>query len=173
MRINNVTNYEFASWGQVILHFFAILLTLILFASGVVQFGYSIISFFEKNDLICFINNILYSFELFFMAPIPFLIIFAHKNNIKRAFPNLINKENGLPIDPIDERIAKKTFISSIIGILITSILKFFIDILHDYKEFEISWQFFAIIVSIFLFLIILIFYFKLLSTKYDNENIT
>jgi ABC-type uncharacterized transport system YnjBCD permease subunit len=180
--ISKKSNFNRIGFFQIISQTFAGIMTFIVTLSGIWFFVVSFKDFFCANkDFYILIKGLLSSFEMLFMAPIPFLIIFSHKRNIQRAFSELIPVVQQREIAFTDTH-AKKLFVSSIIGVLITFILKQIIDILpHELTGninksplFELLsnnfWIGFIVIGMLFLFLIILIYYYKLLSTKHEDR---
>jgi hypothetical protein len=104
-------------------------------------------------------HKVLNSFEFFFMAPIPILVI----GTINRYASLLIGEEkNSIDHENSLEISAKKTFISSIIGICITSFLEF---ILGNFEEGLTATQQQYIFSGIMMgFIILLCLYYKMLS---------
>mgnify|MGYP006870824391 CR=1 FL=1 len=110
-----------------------------------------------------FVKNTLTSFELLFVAPIPILIVFAFKTIMVKIFPTQFDETEFDPKNLLRLDLAKKTFISSIIGILSTFILSIFLQN-NNFDEYEVKK------VLLFLgFLIILIIYYKILSAHAED----
>lgn len=101
------------------------------------------------------IKKCLTSFELLFIAPIPILVVFAFKTIIGKTYPDIFNKAEEVPENTLQLVLAKKTFISSIIGVLSTFILGMFIK--DGNVELEKT-------ILFLVFLFILIIYYKFLS---------
>jgi len=109
----------------------------------------------NKFDPEILIRKCLTSFELLFIAPIPILIIFAFRTIISKTYPDIFNKVEEAPENTLQLVIAKKTFISSIIGLLATFLLGIFIN--SEKIEFVKT-------ILLLSFLLLLIVYFKFLS---------
>ncbi len=101
------------------------------------------------------IKKCLTSFELLFIAPIPILVVFAFKSIISKTYPNIFNKAEEAPENTLQLVLAKKTFISSIIGVLATFTLGIFLS--EEPIEMGKTVLFLG-------FLLILIVYYKFLS---------
>ena len=169
--------YNRISFYQIVSQNIAALISFILIIFGAIVFCKSIFDYcFANSDsalkFYSLLKGLLSSLELFFMAPIPFLIVFSHRRNINQAFADLRPvQRSGIDLDEIK---AKKGFISSLIGILSTFILSMFFEILSNNPESieiisnEHFWRIFSIICMLFLFLTVLIIYYKLL---YDKES--
>jgi ABC-type multidrug transport system fused ATPase/permease subunit len=110
------------------------------------------------------------------MAPIPFLIIFSQRTNVIKVFGEFLEPIQQEAKFNLTEDKAKKGFISSLIGVVSTFILSYFIEILKngsDLGKFISSsyfWNFFSLLTLLFLFLIILIYYYQYLSNHIDKE---
>ena len=174
-------NFNRISLFQILSQYIATIISFILILLGSYYFLASLLSYFQSkanhSEFYTLVKGLLSSFELFFMAPIPFLIIFSHRRNISQAFADILPVQNAR-VD-LDEVKAKKGFISSIIGILSTFILGIFFEFFSKTSEkssenqmFETHfWYCFIIISMLFLFLTILILYYKLLSNHDEKKG--
>lgn len=185
--LSRLGQYKRIGLFQILSQYLAGLLSFALILVGCYYFYDSIKSYYfpvnackflsnSKPDFYVLIKGILSSFELFFMAPIPFLVIFSHRRNINQAFSDIrpVIQKTALDLDEIK---AKKGFISSIIGILSTFILGIFFEYFSKNDEdrfvlFETNfWPCFMMVCLLFLFMIILILYYKLLSNHEDKNG--
>ena len=145
---------------QTISEFISIIAYFAFIVLFIIQFSYAVLSFFQNgfnSELL--IKKCLTSFELLFIAPIPILIIFAFRAIMTKMFPIYFNKTEDAGVKLLTLDLAKKTFISSIIGVLATYILGVF---LSD-EAFEIGKT-----ILFLAFLITLIVYYKFLA---DHTN--
>jgi len=110
-----------------------------------------------------FVKSALTSFELLFLAPIPILIVFAFKAIMIKIFPGFFKEPEDDPKNLLKLDFAKKTFISSMVGVLATFILGVFLN-----ENFQDLWSILRVLLFLG-FLLILIFYFKLLSAHADE----
>ncbi|MBK6544586.1 MAG: hypothetical protein IPG12_04860 [Saprospiraceae bacterium] len=163
---NNLQDNNFKKAKATILAFFQTLSELISILSYLVfnvvfvilfflAIRYHLFSNFEPE---VFIKKALTSFELLFVAPIPILIVFAFKAIMVRIYPSYFNEPEDDPKNLLKLDLAKKTFISSIIGVLATFILGIFLS----QTTFDL-WSIYKILLFM-VFLLILIIYYKILS---------
>lgn len=128
---------------------------------------------FEFNELI---RGILSTCELFFISPILILIVASFKKFISKIYPLEIKMHPNEVKCLISENLAKKTFISSLIGITSTFLLGQFISIFSQFKSidtinnFEFSLGFISILILSLLFLLILIFLYKFVSNHKEVD---
>ena len=175
------------SFFQMIAQYLAGIISFGLILIGAYYFFFSVFNYFQPfldsssanssnsyPEFYSLIKGLLSSFELFFMAPIPILIIFSHRANIDIIFYDFLPKQNKPFLSDVK---AKKGFISSIIGILSTFILGVFFDFFSKDSSnrnalFEKHfWYWFIIIISLLIFLAILIFYYNLLSNHKEDKT--
>ena len=122
----------------ILFEYLAILQLGVTLAFGILQFFTGIGKFFlegdmpsghERFDFELLIRNFLTAFEIFFLAPLPILIVASVKPLIFRLYPQTakatVLSRFGDMITEID---AKKTFISSLIGVTSTFFLGQLID---------------------------------------------
>lgn len=177
--IARIDNFRRISTFQIISQSIAGVLSFSLTIFGTYYFIHSIVKYCfpacqENPEFYSLIKDLLASFELFFMAPIPFLIIFSHKHNIDVVFYDIIPNQRKVFLD---ETSAKKGFISSIIGIISTFTLGVFFEFFskENNKRNELFenhfWYCFIMICMLFIFLTILIFYYKHLSNHEDKNG--
>jgi len=159
----------------------AIFLFSIILIFGLVEFLWSIKHFFSPLkdhkifDFDDFIKGLLSSFEIFFLAPIPLLIIASFKRIVIKMFPVDVKIHPSITKDMISEIDAKKTFISSLIGVTSTLILGQFIEIISwnridSGSNFSVATDFFFILILSIAFLFIQIFLYSILS-KFPKEK--
>lgn len=134
-----------------------------------------VVAFAFFGNIYDFLKELLHSLEILFIAPIPILIIYSYKKYVLALF-----NSNGSSDDSsynIFEKIfnsneAEKAFITSIIGITSTFILGLFIELLSVKNdggnsinvELLVSNDFILTIVLAFVFLIIQLILFKLIT---------
>ena len=115
------------------------------------------------------------SFEIFFLAPIPILIIASFKRIIVKMFPLNIKMHPFETKDMISEEIAKKTFISSLIGVTSTFLLGKFIEIISlvpeesSYSNFTLSYDYVYLLILALVFLLLQIFLYLILSKSHKE----
>lgn len=125
-----------------------------------------------------FVKNLLSSFELLFIAPIPLLVVFSFKRYIIKMFPLEIHLSQLERDHLMDEVVAKKIFISSMIGVIATFTLGLFIEAMStdhhpDHTFLTITSTpliSILVIVLMMLFLLILIYYYKVLSNHHAEK---
>ena len=116
---------------------------------------------FDFEELV---KKSLSSFELLFVAPIPILVIYAFRTTMTRIYPGFFKDPEDDPKNMLQLGDAKKTFISSMIGVLAIFILGQFFEI-HNFLMYD-----FVKITLLFTFLVILILYYKLLSDHSEHS---
>lgn len=152
-------------WAQFILEFLAFIgFVIISFFSLKKIVYYSWTSLSPSNndfDISYFISKIISYVELLFLAPLAYLIINGFLRIIFARYPNVFSKE---AIDPNKFK-AKYFFISSLLGVIATSMVKIIIGTPLNFLTWK-SFFFcagFPIIAHIIVFFVILKFY-KILS---------
>lgn len=167
----------------IIFEYFSILLFSVILLFGFFKFISSIFAFFfndHKFDYEAFTTNILSAFELFFLSPIPLLIIASFKGVIIKMYPNNVKVHPTIASDMIKEMDAKKTFISSLIGVTSTFILGQFIESLTASGDkngnsitssFNATRDYFVLIVLAIVFLVILIVLYYILTSHREEKE--
>lgn len=119
----------------IIFEFIFILLFGLTICFGIYEFFFAIWEFVHgaeatgegshkgKGDFEALLRGILSAFEIFFLSPIPLLIIASFKGIIIKMYPIDVKIHPTATKDMIQELDAKKTFISSLIGVTSTLLL--------------------------------------------------
>lgn len=160
----------------------SIILFTIILIFGLLEFIQCIQHFFFKTsghvkyDFQDFIKGLLSSFEIFFLSPIPLLIIASFKRIIIKMYPIDVKVHPVITKDMISEIDAKKTFISSLIGVTATFILGQFIETTNidsnqPVSKIVISNGFFLFLILTIVFLVILIFLYYILSKTHEEKK--
>jgi len=153
----------------------AIILMCALFAIGFIDIS---LSFMQFRHPYSFLRELLHSLEILFIAPIPVLIVFSFRKLIILSFPPKIvedAKPEGQNIieklfdTHVNEDIAKKAFISSIIGVMSTYLLGIFIKLLTPNEEqvssmLHVSHDFINILAFYLLFILAMILLYFMIS---------
>lgn len=158
----------------------SILIFLIILLFGISEFILTVFHFFDRShkdtflEFPPFVKGLLSSLEIFFLAPIVLLIISSFKRIIIKMYPLNVKIHPTESLDMINEMDAKKTFISSLIGVTSTFILGQLIESLTTgsaAKEFQASKDFYFILLLSIAFLIIQIVLYSILSSHHSDEK--
>ena len=145
--------------------FFALILLL-----GIFEFLLAIFHFIfpilgtKRFDITLVLKGIFGTCEFFFISPIPLLIVATFKKLFTKIYPRDFKVSDIEKKALISENTAKKTFISSLLGVTSTFILSQFIILLQDSKG-NILMLFLVLI-----FQLILVYLYKVVSDHQDTE---
>jgi uncharacterized membrane protein YqhA len=146
----------------------AVLLFIPLLITGFYEFVMSFYKFLNGHDAVGLLTDLLHSFEFFFLAPLPLMVVYSFRDYILTVFP----LENGSKTAEIEKsaitpEVAERAFIGSLIGASSTFLLSKIIDLL---QEACISDQKQLLLLSVLIIFILLqIFFYHTVSKHIKN----
>jgi len=169
--------YIFFEFSSILLFAIILILGVFDFLLGIKQFlSPQLLSGSSSRVFDQLIKDLLSSFEILFLAPIPLLIIASFKRIIIKMYPIDVKIHPTIKKDMISELDAKKTFISSLIGVTATFILGQFIELFTENRlnssdinqksliQSDYFYILFYILILMIIFLLIQIFLYSILS---------
>ncbi|WP_417214745.1 hypothetical protein [Bizionia sp.] len=168
LSINPAFNLKFtvAVWIHYILEFFALIFLAILAIYSIGKSLYHILDYHYKHSL----TEIIESFELLFLAPIPYLIVNGYLGFYKIRYDKTLGS-SGVKHDSFREKIY---FVSSLSGVIITSLASKILKFENIYEPEDwlclIMYLITPIVLHI-LTLFILIYYYNYLNKSHLSKS--